>query len=149
MRAKPTKKKIQIFEKADLFRYRSLEYRNRVLSCRVVVISKPHSVKVLVILERIPDPCHVCSESKTDHLIWLLTRGNDWTSRRVCLQPRFEANKINTSARVMLLRNHGAFTLGKTIRRPNITPMTSFEGTPTLATDAMRSTLAMLRGRAV
>jgi len=62
--------------------------------------------------------------------------------------PRFEAN-IFTSSRVMLLRNHGAFTLGKTIRRPNITTMTSFGGTSTLATDAMRSTLAMLRGRAV
>jgi len=47
----------------------------------------------------------------------------------------------------MLLRNHGASTLGKNaLRRPFINKMTSFEGTGPLALDAMRSTMTLLRG---
>ncbi|KAG0645265.1 Werner syndrome ATP-dependent helicase [Hyphodiscus hymeniophilus] len=46
----------------------------------------------------------------------------------------------------MLLRNNGASTLGKILRRPIITTMASFDGTGGLSWDAMRSTFAMFRG---
>ena len=49
-------------------------------------------------------------------------------------------------ARVMLLRKHGASKLGKALRRPIVTTMTSFNGILSLSWDAMKSTLAMFRG---
>ncbi|KAE9366161.1 ribonuclease H-like protein [Stipitochalara longipes BDJ] len=47
----------------------------------------------------------------------------------------------------MLLSSHGASTLGKSLRRPLMTTMSSFEGTSALATDALRASLQRGLGR--
>lgn len=59
-----------------------------------------------------------------------------------CRGPRID--DCETVDRVMLLRHHGAYTLGLLLRRPVTTRMSSFEGTASLATSAMRSVYAWL-----
>lgn len=69
----------------------------------------------------------------------LLVADNEWTT----LNSEYHACD-------MLLSNYGASkapTLGKTHRRAVVAMMASFEGTSSLAADAMRSSLAFVRGR--
>jgi hypothetical protein len=72
---------------------------------------------------------------------------HDSHSSRVCLGPLIRPQHPDAyHARVMLLRNHGASTLCKKLRRPIISTMSSFEGTWGLSWDAMRSSFSLFRG---
>ena len=54
---------------------------------------------------------------------------------------------IKSTDRAMLPSSHGASTLGKTVLRPLMTTMSSFEGTSALATDALRASVQRGLGR--
>lgn len=66
------------------------------------------------------------------------------------LPPAQHGENTSIPARVMLLSSHGASTLGQTFRRPIMSSMGSFEGSTTLALNAMRATMPLFRnGRAM
>ena len=78
----------------------------------------------------------------------MTSRHTDWiTSARLPTSQIHASLFIDpAAARVMLRRNHGVSTLRRLLRRQTIITMTSFGGATTLAADAMKSTIAFLRG---
>jgi hypothetical protein len=95
------------------------------------------------------------SDFKSDSEEFALLTNSPFARGYSTNQPRnaSASNRLRTTAilaRVMLLSSHGASTLGKTLRRPIMSSMGSFEGSTTLASDAMRASNPSFRnGRAV